>query len=86
MSKKQHHKKPQKFAAPVSMAAAPATTVQAASRIVPQHTPVAVKPKAVVTWEELSGRYQHVNGELKQIGILAGSFLVVLLVLWAILD
>ncbi len=85
MSKKQHHKKPQKLAAQVSMAAAPAATVAAAPRVVPQRTPVAVKPKAVVTWEELSGRYQHVNDELKQIGILAGSFLVVLLLLWAIL-
>lgn len=66
------------------MAAATAAPVAAAPRVA-QRPPVAVKPKAVVTWEELSGRYQHVNEELKRIGILAGSFLVVLLVLWAIL-
>jgi len=84
MSKKQQHKKPQKFAAPLSMAAAQAAPVAAAPRVA-QHTPVAAKPKAVVTWQELAPRYHRVNDELKQIGILAGSFLVVLLVLWGIL-
>ena len=67
------------------MATAPAATVAAAPRIVPPHAPTTMKPKAVVTWQELAPKYQHVNDELKQIGILAGSFLVVLLVLWGIL-
>lgn len=85
MSKKQHHKKQLNHTAPASVAAAPAAPVAAAPRVVLQRAPVAVKPKAVVTWQELAPRYQHVNDELKQIGILAGSFLVVLLVLWGIL-
>ncbi len=85
MSKKQHHKKQLNHAVPAGMAAATAAPVEAAPRVVPQRAPVAMKPKAVVTWQELAPRYQHVNDELKQIGILAGSFLVVLLVLWGIL-
>ena len=60
--------------------------------------PVAPEPRAAATapptvarnrpgasWTDISERYQHVNAELKQIGILAGSFLVVLLVLTVIL-
>ncbi len=38
-----------------------------------------------MSWSELQERYSYVNGELKQIGILAGSFLVVLLILTAVL-
>jgi len=37
------------------------------------------------TWLEFREQYRHVNYELKQIGIIAGSFLVVLLMLTAIL-
>ncbi len=49
-------------------------------------TPPAQKPRAGTTWPEFCDRYRHVNVELKRIGILAGSFLVVLLVLTAILS
>ena len=38
-----------------------------------------------MTWSDFQERYRHVNGELKQIGMIAGSFLVVLLVLALIL-
>jgi hypothetical protein len=48
--------------------------------------PVPSRPKAGVSWDEFRGRYSHVNAELKQIGILAGSFLVVLLILAAVLS
>jgi hypothetical protein len=84
MSKKQRRKQPQKPPAPVHFAAAKPAPVET-PRIVPQRTPVVSKPKAVVSWQDVAVRYEHVNAELKQIGILAGSFLVVLLVLWAIL-
>lgn len=48
--------------------------------------PVASRAKSGATWDEFRGRYSHVNAELKQIGILAGSFLVVLLILAAVLS
>jgi len=47
--------------------------------------PPAQKPRAGTDWSEFRDRYRHVNVELKRIGILAGSFLVVLLILTAIL-
>ncbi len=84
MSKKQRRKQPQKPPAPVNVAAASHAPVEA-PRVATQRTPVVSKPRSVVTWSDVAVRYEHVNAELKQIGILAGSFLVVLLVLWAIL-
>ncbi|MFW6102794.1 MAG: hypothetical protein ACOC7M_00715 [Chloroflexota bacterium] len=39
----------------------------------------------MASWEEHAERYGYVNGELKSIGILAGSFLVVLLILSAVI-
>jgi len=84
MSKKQRHKQSHKPPAPVSVAAASAAPVEI-PRVAAQRAPIVSKPGAPVSWRDVAVRYQHVNAELKQIGILAGSFLVVLLVLWAIL-
>ena len=47
----------------------------------PRLMSVAPKSRPGTTWEEFAERYRYVNAELKQIGILAGSFLVVLLIL-----
>ena len=47
--------------------------------------PPVARNRPGTSWTDISERYQHVNAELKQIGILAGSFLVVLLVLTVIL-
>ena len=43
------------------------------------------RQKTVATWAEHAQRYEYVNRELKSIGILAGSFLVVLLILSAVI-
>jgi len=61
-------------------------SVQSEARAVVSQSSSPARPKSGATWEELQGRYSHVNGELKQIGTLAGSFLVVLLILAAILS
>ncbi len=84
MSKKQRRKQSPKSPAPVSVAAVSPAPVET-PRITAQRPPVVSKPRAVVTWRDMAVRYEHVNAELKQIGLLAGSFLIVLLVLWAIL-
>lgn len=38
-----------------------------------------------MSWQDFREQYKHVNAELKEIGIIAGSFMVVLLILTAIL-
>lgn len=51
----------------------------------PQRLPVTAKARPGATWEEFAERYRYVNAELKQIGILAASFLAVLLILNAVI-
>ena len=85
MSKKQRHKQSQKLSAPTTVLAARPESHEAAPRIASQPSFPSQKSKTAVTWKDMAVRYQHVNDELKRIGILAGSFLVVLLVLWGIL-
>jgi len=51
----------------------------------PRRMPVAAKARPGATWAEFAERYRYVNAELKQIGILAGCFLVVLLILNAVI-
>lgn len=90
MAKKQHRKQQPirvgvQAAAPV--AGAPAATLPG---YVPQPRVAApaasaTKARPGMTWSDFQERYRHVNGELKQIGMIAGSFLVVLLVLALIL-
>ena len=95
MSKKQRRKQSHRAQPPAQSAPAPVAAVET-----PQEAPVAAAPvsaaparrvvatprgKAQPTWQDFSERYSYVNRELKQIGILAGSFLVVLLILTAIL-
>lgn len=95
MSKRQRRKQTRRAAPSAQSAPAPVAAVEtpqeapAAAR--PVSTPLAPRPvaaprgKAQPTWQDFSERYRYVNRELKQIGILAGSFLVVLLILTAIL-
>ena len=90
MGKKQRNNKAPKTVAQAPLSAAPTPTspesapqpaiVNAVSRVSP--TP---KARPGTTWAEFPDKYSYVNVELKQIGILAGSFLVVLLILAAIL-
>ena len=85
MAKKQRRNQSRK---PSARAVRPAATVPITEvgRVQePRSMPVAAKPRAGTTWEEFAERYRYVNAELKQIGILAGSFLVVLLILQGVL-
>ena len=96
MSKRQRRKQSRRASPPAQSAPAPVTAVEHT----PQEGPVAAPPvsaapvkravpapkgKAQPAWKDFAERYGYVNRELKQIGILAGSFLVVLLILTAIL-
>jgi hypothetical protein len=89
-NRKQQAKKVVRTPAPAvaaSVASAPAATAPAS---VPQQrpavsAPAASKARPVQAWCDFQDRYRHVNGELKQIGMIASSFLVVLLVLAFIL-
>jgi len=94
MSKKQRRKQNRKAPPPTQSVPAPAAAAEfvEAGESVPTQAPVqqrrvapAPKAKAQPTWQDFTERYRYVNRELKQIGILAGSFLVVLLILTAIL-
>ena len=73
--------------APSSVASAPITQSPVAMepRRASATAAVSSRAKPGATWIEFSQQYRHINAELKQIGIIAGSFLVVLLVLTAIL-
>ena len=96
MSKRQRRKQSRRAAPPAQSAPAPFEAVEET----PEEAPVAAPPvnvapakravpapksKAQPTWKDFAERYSYVNRELQQIGILAGSFLVVLLILTAIL-
>jgi hypothetical protein len=90
MAKKQRRKQQPRNL--VSQAAAPAVRAPVAvspgnaeqrRAVAPSATTSKARPGS--TWCEFQDHYRHVNGELKQIGIIAGSFLVVLLVLALIL-
>ena len=95
MSKRQRRKQTHRVSPAAQSTPAPVAAVET-----PQEAPAAARPasttpaprpvvmpkgKAQPTWQDFSERYRYVNRELKQIGILAGSFLVVLLILTAIL-
>jgi len=90
MAKKQHRKQqPKKVTVQMGAAVTP-TPVNVSPGYVEQRRPVVATPATAKarpgsTWSEFEDRYRHVNGELKQIGIIAGSFLAVLLVLALIL-
>ncbi len=82
---KQHHKRtPQaRTSAPrPAVADSPPPVEQARTGSRTSSSPSRI---AATSWLEFRDRYRYVNTELKRIGILAGSFLVVLLVLTAIL-
>lgn len=85
MGKKQRRKQSRKVPAPTGRSAAAVPIAGVARMDEPRRVPTGPKPRAGTTWEEFTGRYRYVNAELKQIGILAGSFLVVLLILDAVL-
>jgi len=72
--------------APVTSAPTPQSPVSTEARRASATSAVASRAKPGATWLEFREQYRHVNAELKQIGIIAGSFLVVLLVLTAILN
>lgn len=85
MGKKQRRNQSRKITAGAARPAAivsVATPVQADE---PRRMPVTAKARPGTTWEEFGERYRYVNAELKQIGILAGSFLMVLLILNAVI-
>lgn len=90
MGKRQRHKQqPQKAMTPVAASPSEAP-VRQPSLTADQRRAIASayassRGRASATWSELSQQYSHVNAELRQIGIIAGSFLVILLVLTAIL-
>ena len=71
--------------APVTSTPTPQFLVPAETRRASATAAVASRAKPGATWLEFREQYRHVNIELKQIGIIAGSFLVVLLLLTAIL-
>ncbi len=88
---KKHHRKQQRRAAsqapaqPVRQPAVQAPEAVEEPRI--QKAPT-VPPRTRTispSWKEFRERYRYVNAELKRIGVLAASFLVVLLILTAIL-
>ncbi|MBN1152290.1 MAG: hypothetical protein JXA58_03680 [Dehalococcoidia bacterium] len=91
MGKKQRHK--QQPSRPVTQTSArPAVAPVKETTLTPEQRRVVAaeyassRSHASATWAELSQQYRHVNAELKEIGIIAGSFLVVLLILTAVLS
>ncbi|MBN1856143.1 MAG: hypothetical protein JW846_04235 [Dehalococcoidia bacterium] len=91
MGKKQNRNRARKPAAQAPRSATPVpSTPEAAAPPVRVSTinraPSTPKAKPGTTWAEIADKYRYVNVELKQIGILAGSFLVVLLILAAVLN
>ncbi len=90
MGKKQRRKQqPQRAIVQPPAAASEGPVLQGpvtatAVRPTPAVSPAA-RSRPASTWLEFRDRYSYVNAELKRIGILAGSFLLVLLVLTAIL-
>lgn len=88
MAKKQRRKQSRKPARQPAQSAAPGQPTGAARPAATPEAPTAQptrKQGAMASWEEHAERYSYVNRELKNIGILAGSFLVVLLILSAII-
>ncbi len=88
MAKKQRRKQPRKPVRQPAQSAAPGQptgVAQPAATSERSATDSTRRPRAVASWEEHAERYGYVNRELKNIGILAGSFLVVLLMLSAII-
>ncbi len=85
MGKKQRRNQSRKIpAGAVRPAGAISITAQAQADE-PRRMRVTAKAAPGATWEEFGERYRYVNAELKQIGILAGAFLIVLLILNAVI-
>ena len=85
MGKKQRRNQSRKTTARAARPAASITVAAPAQAGEPRPVSVAPKSRPGTTWEEFGERYRYVNTELRQIGILAGSFLVVLLILDAVI-
>jgi len=91
MGKKQRRKQQPSWAraqvsAPVAAEPAQQSSVAPELRRSTAAAPTFSRTRPGATWLEFREQYRHVNAELKQIGIIAASFLVVLLVLAAILS
>ena len=85
MAKKQRRKQaPKPIRQPAQSAAPGQPTASARPAAAPAPAEASRKERGVATWAEHAERYNYVNSELKTIGIIAGSFLVVLLILSAI--
>jgi hypothetical protein len=61
----------------------PVAFVEARRPVAP--VPSGARSRQALSWQDLREQYTHVNAELKEIGIIAGSFMVVLLILTAVL-
>ena len=85
MGKKQRRNQSRKITAGAARPAAAFSVTAPAQADEPRRMPVTAKARPGATWEEFGERYRYVNAELKQIGILAGSFLTVLLILNAVI-
>lgn len=90
MGKKQRRKQqPVRTTPYVPLAATPSANSQSVAAVETRR-PVAPAPsgarsRQVMSWQDFREQYKHVNAELKEIGIIAGSFMVVLLILTAVL-
>ena len=85
MAKKQRRKQPRKSIRQPAQSAAPGQPTASARPVTaPAATEPSRKQRDIATWGEHAQRYDYVNRELKNIGIIAGSFLVILLILSAI--
>ncbi len=93
MGKKQQRKKHRKAttqapAPPAQRARAPAADTPPPAAVESRRdkaAPAPLRPRTTASWTEFRERYRYVNVELKRIGVIAASFLVVLLILTAIL-
>jgi len=90
MAKKQRKQQPKRVVSPATPASVvTASTVESPAPVQLRRAtpppPIAAKSRTGAAWCDFQERYRHVNSELRQIGIIAGSFLVVLLVLAFIL-
>lgn len=83
--RKQHRKvTPQAHTQPVRPSTTETPEATQGPRV--QKTPAPTqRTRTAPSWTEFRERYRYVNSELKHIGVLAGSFLVVLLILSAVL-
>lgn len=85
MGKKQRRNQSRKNTAGARRPVAALSATAPAQADESRRMPVTAKARPGTTWEEFGERYRYVNAELKQIGILAGLFLAVLLILNAVI-